>query len=206
MKPEQTNPESSFWDSRYESQEYAYGIKPNEFLKSVLANQTTGTLLLPAEGEGRNAVYAASLGWSVLAFDRSIQGKMKAEQLAQKVGVNFTYILNDFENIQLANDSFDLAALIYHHIPTSVRQKIFNKYWSSIKQGGSLVMEGFSQKQLQYNSGGPKNIDMLYDETIVQYFPQAIIHQIETCEIVLDEGPFHQGPASVIRMHIEKTK
>jgi hypothetical protein len=37
---------------------------------------------LPADGEGRNAFYAASQGWIVTAIDSSIKGREKALQLA----------------------------------------------------------------------------------------------------------------------------
>lgn len=66
------------WDSRYSNLNYAYGIEPNKFFKEVLdKNNFTGKILLPAEGEGRNAVYAAKKGLDVTAFDISIEGKKK---------------------------------------------------------------------------------------------------------------------------------
>lgn len=46
----------------------AYGTEPNAFFKAQLDQLTPGRLLLPAEGEGRNAVYAAKKGWEVAAF------------------------------------------------------------------------------------------------------------------------------------------
>ena len=68
---------NSFWNERYSTNEYAYGTEPNEFFKSVLSKLEVGKLLLPGEGEGRNAVYAAKQGWHVTAFDTSIAGKTK---------------------------------------------------------------------------------------------------------------------------------
>jgi hypothetical protein len=43
-----------------------------------------GSILFPAEGEGRNAVFAAKLGWAVSAFDISNEGKNKGIKLAKK--------------------------------------------------------------------------------------------------------------------------
>jgi hypothetical protein len=51
-------------------------------LKGILKNMPAGRILFPAEDEGRNAVYAASLGWEVHAFDISERAKDKAEKLA----------------------------------------------------------------------------------------------------------------------------
>ena len=48
------------WDKRYSTAVYAYGEEPNAFFKEKLDSQNLeGSILLPAEGEGRNAVYAA---------------------------------------------------------------------------------------------------------------------------------------------------
>ncbi|GAB2536933.1 hypothetical protein [Rufibacter soli] len=71
-----------FWNNRYHRHKSVYGAKPNEFFKAQLAGLKPGALLLAAEGEGRNAVYAAHQGWKVSAFDFSTTGKAKALQLA----------------------------------------------------------------------------------------------------------------------------
>ena len=67
-----------FWNKRYKQKEYAYGEQPNRFFKEQIQNLSPGKALFPAEGEGRNAVYAAQLGWEVEAFDISEEGKNKA--------------------------------------------------------------------------------------------------------------------------------
>jgi hypothetical protein len=65
----------SMWNDRYGKIEFAYGEQPNNFLKEQLIKIPAGTILFPAEGEGRNAIYAATQGWNVNAFDQSIEGK-----------------------------------------------------------------------------------------------------------------------------------
>ena len=84
-----------FWNQRYAEEEYAYGTEPNAFFKAQLDQRTPGRLLLPAEGEGRNAVYAALKGWDVVAFDQSESGKTKAMKLAHQAGVAVSYLVED---------------------------------------------------------------------------------------------------------------
>jgi hypothetical protein len=60
-----------FWNERYGWDESAYGEQPNEYFKKQLAQLEPGEILMPAEGEGRNAVHAAKSGWHVKAFDTS---------------------------------------------------------------------------------------------------------------------------------------
>ena len=69
------------WDDRYSEKEFAYGERPNIYLKEQLTKFPSGKILFPAEGEGRNLVYAATLGWNVFAFDQSAEGKRKATQI-----------------------------------------------------------------------------------------------------------------------------
>src|SRR5688572_28635163 len=79
------------WNDRYSKDEYAYGERPNNFLKEQLEKIKVGSILFPAEGEGRNAVFAATLGWNVSAFDISAEGKNKALRLAETHKVTIDY-------------------------------------------------------------------------------------------------------------------
>ncbi|HFK5571211.1 class I SAM-dependent methyltransferase [Elizabethkingia meningoseptica] len=82
---------NSFFDDVYGHEEYAYGKMPNEYLKEKLRDLKPGKILFPAEGEGRNAVYAAKSGWDVFCFDISANGCHKAKQLADEEGVTIDY-------------------------------------------------------------------------------------------------------------------
>lgn len=73
-----------FWDNRYSSASFAYGEEPNEFFKEHLSKLTPGRILLPGDGEGRNGVFAASLGWDVEAFDISSEGKKRQNNSLQR--------------------------------------------------------------------------------------------------------------------------
>ena len=101
----------NFWDIRFKEKEYAYGTLPNMFFKQVIDTyHVKGKLLLPAEGEGRNAVYAAKQGLEVYAFDTSIEGKNKALKLASQNKVHINYEVGDFFNLQVVNEKFDAVA------------------------------------------------------------------------------------------------
>src|SRR5690625_7249446 len=69
-----------FWNERYAQDEYIYGEEPNEYLRKKLSILSPGKILFPADGEGRNSVYAALKGWDSEAFDISIEGKIKRSE------------------------------------------------------------------------------------------------------------------------------
>ena len=74
------------WNQRYAEHELVYGEAPNTFLKAFIDREEPGSILLPAEGEGRNAVYAASMGWEVFAMDFSTVAQEKALRRARQRG------------------------------------------------------------------------------------------------------------------------
>lgn len=53
---------AEIWNERYSGSDYVYGENPNAYLKEQLATLSVGDILFVGEGEGRNAVYAASIG------------------------------------------------------------------------------------------------------------------------------------------------
>ncbi len=191
-----------FWNERYAEYESVYGVTPNEFFKEQLGNVPPGNILLPAEGEGRNAIYAASLGWKVTAFDFSEVAKTKTLKLASDLGITtIDYKVQDLSTLILKEEEFDVVALIYVHLNEQVRKHLIQQCIKSLKQGGKLIMEVFSKGQLQYTSGGPKDAEMLYSRDMVaDLFRELKIVSNEEVVENLSEGPFHSGLASIVRL------
>ena len=187
------------WDKRYAGKEYVYGIHPNIFFKEKIIDIESGKLILPAEGEGRNAVYAAGLGWDVYAFDYSLQAREKALQLSKLNKVDIKYAVHSMEDANYEAASFDVLALIYAHNPN--RKNNHGHLLSLLKLGGTIILETFSKKQINNNTGGPKDIDMLYSiKELKEDFSQLSELHVWEEEIMLDEGEFHRGKSSVIRL------
>ena len=194
------------WNSRYSDERYAYGTAPNVFFKETLDQyQPQGKILLPADGEGRNGVYAAKKGLDVYAFDISIEGKKKAERLAAQEQVQIHYEVGAFFDLDLVNQQYDVAALIYAHFPPPILSTYYSKVAELIRPNGLIMLEGFSKGHLPYRTenpkvGGPANLDFLFSEaTIEQNFPDFDILQLEDVEVTLSEGLYHIGKGKVLR-------
>jgi 2-polyprenyl-3-methyl-5-hydroxy-6-metoxy-1,4-benzoquinol methylase len=193
------------WNERYSKEEFAYGEEPNNYLKEQLQKLNVGTILFPAEGEGRNAVFAAKLGWTVSAFDISLEGKIKATKLAEKNNVSIEYKVGELQKCNFETEQFDAIALIYAHFPANIKSiyhKTFEKY---LKNDGIIIFEAFSKKHIDYvtaneNVGGPKDIESLFSiDEIKSDFPNYEIIELIEKEIELNEGLVHNGKGSVIR-------
>ena len=151
--------ESTFWDKRYAENETVYGTEPNDFFKAYLDKNTPSSLLLPCEGEGRNAIYAAKHGWMVDAFDFSRSAIQKALERAKREDVSINYVEKSI-NIFNADKKYDLIASIYVHMEPSVRKVFHQNVIESLKEGGTFILEAFSKKQINFTSGGPKDVTM----------------------------------------------
>ncbi len=198
------------WNERYAKEEYAYGEAPNEFLKEQLLRLTPGRILFPAEGEGRNAVYAATLGWTVEAFDISAEGKKKAERLADKNSVVIDYRIGTLDQMNFKENGFDAIALIYAHFPAGLRADLHKRLTTLLRPGGTLILEGFSKNHGEYQKknsgiGGPPDPAMRFDKDEIENdFKDMEILLSEQCEAELNEGFGHRGTGSVIRFVARK--
>lgn len=191
---------NDFWNQRFSGDEFIYGTEPNSFFKEQIIKLSPGKILLPGEGEGRNAVYAAKLGWSVDSVDFSSTAKLKAERLAEQNNVKINYHVEKLEMFSAAELSYDAVGIIFVHLDEKIRSEVHNKFYNSLKPGGIIIMEVFSKSQFGKTSGGPQDINMLYsEEDIRNSFPSIKFEYLAELKVNLSEGNFHSGEASVIR-------
>lgn len=200
----------AYWNERYSGEEYIYGKEPNLFFRSVLDTLSPGRILLPSEGEGRNAVYAAMRQWEVTAFDSSPVARQKALNLAGENGVGIHYQVCNYPDFHCPEDSFDVISLIYAHVPEERKHAYYQHLFPYLKVGGKMIFEAFSKDQQKYQSedpraGGPRDSGMLFSkEEMKDIFTGFSFLHLEEKEITLSEGAGHTGHASVIRFVAEK--
>jgi SAM-dependent methyltransferase len=197
--------DKSNWDERFSEEDYVYGTEPNEFFKDQLAKLNPGRVLMLGEGEGRNAVYAAKMGWQVDAVDFSDQARLKALKLAERENVNINYTISNLNDYKPKINHYDAVGIIFIHLDKPEVDKIFASAKEALKKGGVIICEVFSKNQLGNSSGGPKVADLLYSsDEIAKMFKGLKTIYLEECSVILDEGILHQGEASVIRYVGEK--
>ena len=193
------------WDERYSEPGFAYGTAPNEFLVSVADRIPKGTILSLAEGEGRNAVYLAALGYEVTGVDGSEVGLRKAAELAIERGVAITTIQADLSTFEIGAEQWDGIIACYCHVPSAIRIPLHQAAVRGLKHGGAFVLEAFSKEQLAYNTGGPQSPDMLMslDDLKRELSGLEFIHTVQLVRDVR-EGSRHTGLASVVQVLAKK--
>jgi SAM-dependent methyltransferase len=201
-----TGHSSKFWDDRYSESGYAYGTMPNLFLTQQKHRFSPEMkALMVGDGEGRNGVWLAQQGLQVLSVDLSSIGLEKARKLAVKQGVQIQTECADLTIRNWLQAEYDLVVAIFLHFAPEVRQRMHQSMLRALKPGGLLILEAFDRVQLQYqreyNSGGPKIPEMLYDSaTLQQDFVNGDILELTETVTELHEGQYHDGRAAVVRM------
>ena len=195
------------WDERFAGEEYLFGEAPNAFL----ARQAThlpahGLALAVADGEGRNGVWLAQQGLSVVSLDGSRVAQAKAKRLAERAGVTMEIVLADIAAWTWPTDRYDVVAAIFiQFADPQLRAEMFRGMIAALKPGGLLLLEGYGTKQLEYGTGGPRTLENLYtEEILLEAFGDLDIISLESYDAEISEGPRHVGMSALVDLVARK--
>lgn len=194
------------WNERFGSEQYVYGEEPNEFIRTQASTlQNHKKIAAFAEGEGRNAVFLASEGHEVTAYDYALNGLKKTESLAGRYGVKVQTEQKDLIHDQVPVNEFDVAIMVFGHFDKKDQKIVFDKMLTTVKDGGLLMLEVYSEDQIRYKTGGPKTIDMLYSPADLLKWASGynVIHFFYG-EQVRKEGELHTGMGHVVQLILKK--
>lgn len=193
------------WDEKYGTEDYVYGKVPNRFLEEHAAELPPGDVLCLAEGEGRNAVFLAGLGFHVTAVDLSPVGLDKAQRLAAEKSVEIETICADLADYDLGTQRWDAIVSIFGHLPSEVRRQVYSRLPAALRPGGVLLLEAYTPDQMGRGTGGPRSVDLLVTAHMLRdELPGLQILHLEELERDVVEGRGHTGPAAVVQLLARK--
>jgi SAM-dependent methyltransferase len=149
------------WDDRYRTAEFVWKTDPNRFLPPEVAALQPGRALDLACGEGRNAVWLATQGWSATGVDYSHVGLDKAAQLAESNHVTATWVCADVTEWE-PETLYDLVVVFYLQLPETERRIAFGTAARALAPGGTLLIVGHDLVNLTDGVGGPQDPAVLY--------------------------------------------
>lgn len=193
------------WDERFSSPEYVYGTEPNDFLAGEASRIPPGRVLALADGEGRNGVHLAALGYDVTSVDSSAVGLAKAQRLAASRNVRITAIVADLAGFEIVPESWQGVVSVFCHLPPAVRRPMHERVVRGLAPGGVLLLESYSVRQLGRGTGGPTNAELLMtleaarDE--LRGLDLLLAHEVERD---IHEGALHAGPSAVVQVIARK--
>jgi SAM-dependent methyltransferase len=189
------------WNEWYGKPGYVYGTMPNDFLVSVASRIPKGRILCLGEGEGRNAVYLASLGYEVVAIDQSEVGLAKATQLAEQQGVKIETIVAALSEFMIEPNAWQGIVSIFCHLPSSLWEQVHRDAITGLTSGGLWILESYTPRQLELGMGGPNDSDMLVSLKTVKSKLVGLDWKIaQEVDREVTEGAHRSGMAAVVQV------
>lgn len=195
------------WDQRYGEPGFAYGTEANDFLAANAERYLPrgGEILCLAEGEGRNAVFLARLGYRVTGVDASAVGLEKAEKLAAQHGVRLHTVVADLGHFDLGLARWDGIVSIWCHTPAELRGRLHRSVVAALRPGGAFLLEAYTPKQLEYKTGGPRTAELLMSLDAVRDELAGLDFLVAEERIrEIHEGKYHDGTSAVLQVIARK--
>jgi SAM-dependent methyltransferase len=193
------------WEARYGSPDYHYGTEPNDFLAAEAHRIPHGDVLCLAEGEGRNATWLASRGYSVASVDLTESGTAKTLRLAADRGVQVAAVTADLAHHDLGVECWDGIVSIFAHMPPAVRTDLHRRVVAALRPGGVFLLEAYTPDQIGRGTGGPNvpEMTMTLDLLRAELSGLEELHGVEFVRSVV-EGPGHTGDGAVVQFIARK--
>jgi SAM-dependent methyltransferase len=159
--PQSTDPhagERAAYDDIYSSKDGWFNGEPNVFLVRTIASRKPGRALDVAMGQGRNALWLASHGWTVSGFDISSVGIAEAQKEAARRSLHLETFVTPYEDFDWGKEKWDLIVFSYFF-----PQAALPKVWDSLAPGGLVLVEGFHSdtSRIRPLGGGYRNNELL---------------------------------------------
>jgi SAM-dependent methyltransferase len=152
--------EARDWDEKYAASELVWSREPNQFVAAELADLPPGTAVDIAAGEGRNAIWLASRGWTATAVDFSQVALDKGARLAADAGIDVTWVCADATYWQ-PDAPVDLVVVAYLQVPAPDRRRAVRGAVSMLSPGGTFLLVAHDSTNLTEGTGGPQDPSVL---------------------------------------------
>ena len=191
----------AFWDNRYATADFVFGIEPNDYLRACAGHIPAGPVLCLGEGEGRNAVFLASRGHAVTAVDQSATGLAKARRLAAERNLALATTVADLADYRIQPGTWAGIVSIFLHLPPELRARVYAQAVAGLQPGGVFILEAYTPAQLAFGTGGPKEVALLPTLAGLRGELAGLDLVIaRECERDVVEGAGHSGRAAVVQV------
>ncbi len=197
MSGDERRSRQQMWDERHAARDPIESHEPDPSLAALLSGLAPGRALDLATGDGRNAIWLARQGWDVTGVDFSTVALERARSSAVAAGVDVDWVLEDLVEWRPTPRSFDLAAVMFLHLPRDERRPVYASAADAVAPGGLLLVVGHDLSNLTAGAGGPQDPEVLFTPTEIA--ADLLDFTIETAETVTrDLGDGRQAIDAVV--------
>jgi SAM-dependent methyltransferase len=149
-----------FWDDRYRSADRLWSGEPNASLVTQAGDLPPGEALDAGCGEGADAIWLASQGWTVTAVDVSAVALERAADhaAAQGLAARVTWQREDLLTWVPSARRFDLVSTHYMHLPSPQLESMHARLAEALRPGGTLLIVSHHADDVHANVGRPDDL------------------------------------------------
>ncbi len=175
-----------FWDERYSSADRLWSGQPNPQLVAQVSDLPPGDALDAGCGEGADAIWLASRGWTVTGVDVSAVAldRAAAHAAAEGVAGRIGWQREDLLTWDPGPERFDLVTAQFMHLPSPELESLHGRLAAAVRPGGTLLIVAHHPDDLHVNVGRTGHLAL---------FPSA-----EQLAALLDPGSWKILVASAI--------
>ncbi len=186
----------AFWNERYGTEGWVFGVEPNVFVRAFFAHRSPGRVLDLGCGQGRNAVWLALHGHDVLGVDLSPVAVDQARELAAAAGVAVTFEAADLTVWDPGDRTFDYVVLSYLQMIEEHRRIVHGLARAVLAPGGHVFVVAHHLDNLEHGVGGPQLPAVLFTESqLEEDFAGLDVVRSEAVERIVERD---EGPATAI--------
>ena len=153
-----------FWDDRYRSADRLWSGQPNAQLVAQASGLPAGEALDAGSGEGADAIWLASRGWTVTAVDVSAVALERAAAHAaaqgDEIAGRIRWRREDLLSWDPAPQRFDLVSAQFLHLPSPELESMHRRLAAAVCPGGTLLIVSHHPDDLHANVGRPAHHDL----------------------------------------------
>ena len=133
-----------FWDERYRSAEQLWSGEPNAQLVAQTAGLTAGDALDVGCGEGADAIWLASQGWTVTAADISAvaleRAAAHAAERGDEIAGRISWRQADLFSWDPGSQQYDLVSAQFMYLPEAELTSLHRRLAVAVRPGGTLLL------------------------------------------------------------------
>lgn len=205
---------SQHWDQLYRQTKDLYGQEANQFIQQISAQiRIEGKTLAIAEGEGRNILYLAEQAQQqgyvfcaeVWDYSKVALHALAEQALNRSLELQVRHV--DLSDVLWPSEQYQNVVCVFGHFDQATQQRVLQGVRQSLQHGGWFIGEVYSTEQLNYATGGPRQLEYLYDPSqFLQVFQQDHIQHFYLGEQERYEGQLHHGRCHVMQFAIQILK
>lgn len=143
LRSETLDRERIYWNGKHK-----LGDSPSEplaLVRNAMSGVRPGKALDVAMGNGRHAIYLASLGWDATGYDFSPESIRRALAHAAKAGVTITAVRATHDTFDFGENRWDLIVITYPYYET-MDSTWPPRLWRATRPGGIIVFQGVAEE------------------------------------------------------------